>query len=595
MIASPSYGPTSPGCRRHRSSLPPLFSFSPRPENLLIPAPYVSTVDLEIDAEIPVVLLIFDELATSTLIDTDHDVDAVRFPAFASLAATSHWFRNATTNAEYTPMAVPAILTGRFTGPGPGPPTLPTPEKHPQNLFTLLAPEYQLNAFETLTSICPRELCGAHRFDTRPVERIRSLLGELPLVYLHSVLPADLTNELPDVSHQWRAFNRPWRVRLKKFEKVSGGRKPQIFADFIATMNGGEKRALYFLHSTLPHMPWRYLPSRKTYGSEEADLLFTNGLVHWETWTNNELFVLEAYQRYILQVQFVDRLLGDVLAALEENGLLDPALVIVTADHGVSFHPGGGRRPLRESNAQDVLPVPLFVKLPGQREAVVSDRNVELVDIVPTIADVLGLEGPPWPTDGASVLDPRMPERPGKRVILSPFDGSRFEELDVTGFDAMYDEVERRIRIFGDGSEPLDLYRIGPHAELVGRPLAELEVATTGWAALHLTLPDLYDAVDLGSDFLPARVVGEIREHGVERGSLDLAIALGGTVWAVTRTFSNHRDRARFAVMVPEIAFTPGRNEVEVYIVEAYSGDSGSDRLRLTPTRRFVTAEGFGP
>ena len=37
------------------------------------------------------------------------------------------------------------------------------------------------------------------------------------------------------------------------------------------------------------------------------------------------------------------------------------------------------------------MSVPLFIKLPGQTEGRIDDRNVESVDILPTIADVLGI------------------------------------------------------------------------------------------------------------------------------------------------------------------------------------------------------------
>ena len=49
------------------------------------------------------------------------------------------------------------------------------------------------------------------------------------------------------------------------------------------------------------------------------------------------------------------------------TGLYDRALVVVTADHGVSFRAGQKRRPLSDANLQDIAYVPLFVKLPHQK------------------------------------------------------------------------------------------------------------------------------------------------------------------------------------------------------------------------------------
>ena len=49
--------------------------------------------------------------------------------------------------------------------------------------------------------------------------------------------------------------------------------------------------------------------------------------------------------------------------------------------------------------------VPLFVKLPGQHVGQVSDRNVETIDVLPTVLDVIGAEQLP-PFDGCSAVDP---------------------------------------------------------------------------------------------------------------------------------------------------------------------------------------------
>ena len=74
--------------------------------------------------------------------------------------------------------------------------------------------------------------------------------------------------------------------------------------------------------------------------------------------------VERAHQRYLLQVGYVDRLIGRVLRR-PAAGLYDRALVVLTADHGVSFRSGSRRaaRATRRGHAR----VPLLIKAPGQR------------------------------------------------------------------------------------------------------------------------------------------------------------------------------------------------------------------------------------
>jgi len=69
--------------------------------------------------KMPVVVVIFDELPLSSLLDAEGQIDGHRFPSFAKLAGRSSWFRNATGVAGFTQQAVPAILTGRYPGTRP--------------------------------------------------------------------------------------------------------------------------------------------------------------------------------------------------------------------------------------------------------------------------------------------------------------------------------------------------------------------------------------------------------------------------------------------------------------------------------------------
>jgi hypothetical protein len=61
-----------------------------------------------------VVVVIFDEFPSTSLLGSNHHIDAVRYPNFAALARGSTWFRNATSVSDTTFAAVPSILDGRL-------------------------------------------------------------------------------------------------------------------------------------------------------------------------------------------------------------------------------------------------------------------------------------------------------------------------------------------------------------------------------------------------------------------------------------------------------------------------------------------------
>ena len=51
------------------------------------------------------------------------------------------------------------------------------------------------------------------------------------------------------------------------------------------------------------------------------------------------------------------------MPALKESGIYDECLLILVADHGVSFVPGATRRNVIEDNLADIANIPLIVKL----------------------------------------------------------------------------------------------------------------------------------------------------------------------------------------------------------------------------------------
>src|SRR6266542_1530699 len=236
------------------------------------------------------------------------------------------------------------------------------------------------------------------------------------------------------------------------------------FHRFVASFRAPARRqpTLYFLHVLLPHAPWLYFPD----GTGRA-VARTNapGRIG-ERWVDPAL-AEQAWQRLLLQTGYTDRLLGVFLRRLHATGLWRRALVIVTADHGISFRGGDLRRRPTRTNLAELAFTPLFVKLPGQDRGRVVDRHVQTLDILPTIADVLGIRIP-WQTDGSSALDRRA--------------GS--SRVDVAGVSAPYavalrqrrTSLERQLALFGTGTWGARLSATGPYWTLVGRPVGELQV-----------------------------------------------------------------------------------------------------------------------
>jgi len=96
---------------------------------------------------------------------------------------------------------------------------------------------------------------------------------------------------------------------------------------------------------------------------------------------------------YAAEIAYTDAQIGVLLDALDELGLADSTLVIVTADHGESLGEFG-----EQSHAffvyQVTQSIPLIVHVPGMRRRRDVDRVAGLVDVVPTVLAQLSLERP---------------------------------------------------------------------------------------------------------------------------------------------------------------------------------------------------------
>ena len=570
------------------SRLPPLRTLL----TVLAPAPFaflalflanapLAALNLENRAEgmpvvssrTPVVMIVFDELPLTSLLGADGQVDAGRFPGFGTLADTATWFPRAATVHDHTTAAVPSILTGENPTEG----ALPVVADHPRNLFTYLAGSHRMHVRESVTQLCPSDVCERR---TPPfTDRMRSLTSDLRYVYLHVTLPERLAGSLPPIDDTWQDFGDEDGGATAETPDTAGPGEGEVaeelwndqryqFERWVAEIEPDRSGpSLHYLHTLLPHRPWRYLPDGTQYGSAS-----TEGLRR-DVWEGNGWLVTRAYQRHLLQVGFADRLLGTALDRLRENGLYDRSLIVVVADHGGSFRPGGRRRGIERANVADIASVPLFIKLPGQTHGVIDERDARTTDIFPTIADALGTPLP-RPVDGRSLLDSAAPAR--STVDVARAAGGILSVPSATVAAEVAAAAADKASAFGTRAWDA-VYAIGPHPELIGRPLGSLRVGAESELSATVDAEPLLQEVALESRLLPAHITGQISGEGSEQ-PLDLAVALNGRIAAVTKTVQLG-GTMRFAAMVPQSAFREGQNAVEILAVHPSTAGLELERL----------------
>ena len=260
----------------------------------------------------------------------------------------------------------------------------------------------------------------------------------------------------------------------------------------------------------------------------------------------------ERVDRYDSEIRHVDRHVGLVLDDLKRRGLYDDTLIVVTSDHGEVFDEhrliegtsiGGAldRIPLLKGAVSrdflghlgvlpydEVIRVPLIMKMPHSETTGERHGLVELVDVFPTVLEVLGVEAPA--VQGRSVLPVARGEAAGKEAVFcatQPYDwaamlacarGERFKLVKIFPPEVTVGNARRNLpKLVADLMASGDrLYRVGsPEREDVSREYpgekSALEARLLSWREENRRLREERPDGDAGAD------LSEEDEREIER------------------------------------------------------------------------------
>lgn len=131
-------------------------------------------------------------------------------------------------------------------------------------------------------------------------------------------------------------------------------------------------------------------------------------------------YARELKHGYYAAVSYVDAQVGWVLDELEKLGLRENTIIVLWGDHGWKL--GEHSAWAKHSNVENDTRVPLLISVPGMKHAgEKTDALVELVDLYPTLSEVVGLPLPAH-LEGRSfkaLLDD--PQQPWKTAVFSQY------------------------------------------------------------------------------------------------------------------------------------------------------------------------------
>jgi arylsulfatase A-like enzyme len=183
----------------------------------------------------------------------------------------------------------------------------------------------------------------------------------------------------------------------------------RMFLDWL--VENDENRWFSYLHYIDPHSPYAAPPPWNERYTEGCRTPFTRGFELQELsdavnfgkgsveYSSDDIDCL--VNGYDGEIRYWDDQFGRLLASLEERGLLEDTIVVVTSDHGEEFlehqRLGHGYHLYEES-----VRVPLLIRAPGRLEPVRHSAPVESRHLKEAVLFLLGLA--PTGTDGGPLL-----------------------------------------------------------------------------------------------------------------------------------------------------------------------------------------------
>lgn len=164
--------------------------------------------------------------------------------------------------------------------------------------------------------------------------------------------------------------------------------------DWLRGLDG--ERFFLFVHLFDAHMdfdPPEPFRSRFLEGEPQPLSGPFTGVTRWRRQGASPAVRRYARALYRAELAAIDDALGGFADALAAEGLLDETALIVTADHGEEFWEHG-QFEHGHTLYEELVHVPLMLRAPGRATAAEVDARVGLVDVMPTVYDLLGVAPP---------------------------------------------------------------------------------------------------------------------------------------------------------------------------------------------------------
>ena len=271
----------------------------------------------------------------------------------------------------------------------------------------------------------------------------------------------------------------------------------------------------------------------------------------------------DTYQTFLLQVGAADNAILELITTLKAEGRWDNTLLIVTADHGISFLPAMPQRHSDFSDmgqSTDVYRIPTFIKFPEQRTGVVSDCAISNLDLLPTIIDVTKTKTS-WEFAGKSVAD-KCPSGRTRTVVSATGESAVLSD----GFEVVRGRSDYYNSVVGREGSLRRVAAVGLSSALVGQtiPLAPTSANVTSWSVTQKKM--FADISTKNGARVPSLITGKIQlAQSLDMGT-EGVVVIDGVAAGVIGELSGARDVVEYTAILDYGLLTEGAHTVELYV-----------------------------
>lgn len=262
----------------------------------------------------------------------------------------------------------------------------------------------------------------------------------------------------------FETYIETWKLHSAEGSDQSGGDPnraeavTQLAIGLLDRLSAEDRPFFLWVHYLDPHAP--YIPPGEWAGRFQGDEHFDPApRLHIADTPTQQMYGIGTEQvidgrddlafylaRYDAEIAYTDAQVGRLLDEMEQRGLMDGTLTVLTSDHGESLGEHNYYFDHGRFGFQTCLKVPLVFHYPGVLAPRVDPRPVELIHLAPTLLEAAGAELPGGVWMQGRSLTPRL-----RGVAVSPEARSGAEVSPVAFSEAGWETKNRWQKVIQDG------------------------------------------------------------------------------------------------------------------------------------------------